>query len=507
MQYSLPLGAKPQKYIGTKVTFALVFFFFLPLFLAFFIVLAPGLSLFLLRYIALIAFVLLVFKLTAGKGPWAVRLAFSAILGQAILNYGFSNIAIGPITFAEGAIALSLLFILPRCWSSISKIPLFWIAILAIAIPAISHLPFDLRKYGMPALRDFLSPADIIYFIAGLAVCCLGLKLNLWEDWRKRFLQFLVFGGFIYTLLTPFAKQVSNLSPVFSSYQQPVPVFGTFVTGPINVLGAILSISLLPEIFPKRKTFRTLLSILMVLLCGAGLLALQSRGFLGAVFVTLVALLLSGRTATVRNWLIGVACFIFALWMIDAYDITIEGRVSNIGLKTLVNRVASVTGKHGEEAGRRGVEQRQKWWEQSLGHWSESPSSIVIGAGYGLPLTDFSSAGTETGKGVLVREPHNSYISSLTRGGIIYLALWGMIIFIPITKAIQTLRRKDLETDDDNKLGRSLWVFCILFSLLLISINEPTFETPSLAAIYYFIAGWYSAESSNSKDDSKKKSH
>ena len=54
---------------------------------------------------------------------------------------------------------------------------------------------------------------------------------------------------------------------------------------------------------------------------------------------------------------------------------------------------------------------------------TQDPFSLLLGLGYGVPLTDFHSA-----SGAVVREPHNSYITVIARTGIVGRGLLGLVM-------------------------------------------------------------------------------
>jgi O-antigen ligase len=107
-----------------------------------------------------------------------------------------------------------------------------------------------------------------------------------------------------------------------------------------------------------------------------------------------------------------------------------------------------------------------------------------------MPLTDFVSPGGDDGRGVVVREPHNSYISSLTRGGLVYFCLWGYVILAPLWAAAKGARLKALSAEAGGQYkGVAAWSVVTMFMILAQAFSEPNFEIPSIAAMYYFVAG------------------
>ena len=65
-----------------------------------------------------------------------------------------------------------------------------------------------------------------------------------------------------------------------------------------------------------------------------------------------------------------------------------------------------------------GVGQRDRLGLKIYERMIEDPFHLLLGLGYGLPLTDFH------GSGAAVRRPRNSYITVIARTGVIGAVCW-----------------------------------------------------------------------------------
>ena len=231
-----------------------------PIFFSFFMVSSPFLGLYFLKYLFLFALILIAFKAVSPSAPWPVRLVMSMVLGQAVLNYGFSNIVVGggslQMTLAEAGGIVGLIFLLPTTMRSMMKTPAFWVCVLAMVVPFLTHLYSDFVTYRLAALRDFLSVVDLVFFLGGMAVCTYGARLGVWGRWRNRFIAIWLLSAVVYGLTAPFSTFAMSISPAFQSYQQMIPVFGHQLSSPHNLMGAVAALFAMPHIFPSGKTLR-----------------------------------------------------------------------------------------------------------------------------------------------------------------------------------------------------------------------------------------------------------
>lgn len=472
----------------------------LPLIVNFWMVSNPFLVLSVVRFIVVGVVLLAAFQFVSTDAPWFVRAIMSVVLGQAILNYGFSNMVVGSggakVTLAELSVFLGLVFLLPRTISVLRQIPAFWACVVAMLLPVAVHLHGDVQRHGMAAIRDVLSVVDLIYFIGGLSVTVYGLSQGKWVAWRNRLLTLWIIMGVLYGLLSPIAPYIRALSPGFQSYQQTVPVLGHMLTAAFNSALAVAAWFALPHVFPQRAWLRYPFVVLLTVDALITVAVAQSRNFY-AIFLGLpLVLAYFGYRKAFVSTMVGVVLLIVGLGMVELFGIKIPGRINEVTLTAMIDRAMTLSGKHGDEAGAHGVNQRLDWWAYSLDKWSASPETILFGVGYGQALTNFSSPGGDYGEGVLVREPHNSAVSSLSRGGLVYFCLWAYIVLLPFVSAAKGARRAAMSASENGYYkGVATWTVMLMGMFLLTSLSEPIFETPSIAAMYYFVAGMALVES------------
>lgn len=473
----------------------------IPVVLSYFVVMSPFMGMYFLKYAVMFILLFVAFKAVAPSAPWYIRLIMSVTLGQMIFNYGFTNIVIGfgsvKLTFAEAGAMVGMLFLIPSTLRVLSKTPAFWVCLIAMVIPPTVHLYQDFALYKMAALRDIISVLDLTFFMAGMAVCIFGVQKGVWVSWRDRFLRLWLIAAVVYGLTWPMSNFIMSISPGFQSYQQTVPVFGHQVTAPYNIIGAVVAWFAIPHIFPTGKISRNVMMVLVMVSAIVIVGMFQSRNMYVIVLILPVALAYFGYRKAFIGTIIGLCLMVLSLFLLEQYQVKIPGRISNLTLSAVANRLLSISGKHGDAEGARGVQQRLDWWGSAINKWSQSPETVVFGVGYGPALTNFSSPGGDHGEGVVVREPHNSMISSLARGGLVYFCLWAWLVFSPMYKAFMATRLPGLSDDYGGHFkGFATWALLLMFTIWISCLSEPIYETPSIAAMYYFVAGimtmeWY----------------
>ena len=115
----------------------------------------------------------------------------------------------------------------------------------------------------------------------------------------------------------------------------------------------------------------------------------------------------------------------------------------------------------------------------------ESLTSVKIflfGKGFGMPLTQFSA-----GLGIIAREPHNMYLSTFARLGIVGLLIW---IWMHIT-FFMAWRKCYKYAVANNLYEKYILLFLLIYILLSLfsSIGGSVLMYPCYAVPYYFFWG------------------
>jgi O-antigen ligase len=347
------------------------------------------------------------------------------------------------------------------------------------------HVPGQLAEYGSDAARDFLSVVDLYFVVGGALISSYLSRSSNWENFVLRFTRVWLLAATFYSLTQPFGDFLKQISPTGVGLNKSIPILGYYLSTPLTAAAGLFTLLLMRPSYLLGSSFigRSVLALL-----GAAwayfLLAGQGRGIMGAILFCVPLLFVLGYSRYSMRFSSWLLVGITAILVFPMLGVEIQGRIGSVNIDTFTNRFASVVGAGTDESGIEGVHQRADWWGKSLELWQDSTQSVVLGVGYGPALTDFVPPG-----GGVVREPHNSYISALTRGGVFYLLAWGTIVlwgFLATLKLSRMQRR--------SRSSKVVLMYALLmFVMLVVAFVEPLFETPALASIFYFWSGFFIA--------------
>lgn len=401
-----------------------------------------------------------------------------------ILNYGFMQVRVPPIE--GGGIPIGeLTLIISLATTNVLIVLLRFSKIILLApflvwwILGFYHAYWGILNYGMWALRDATHLIESLFLIIGFAFAGRPEALETFFRWLPKILAV----GSIYAIGYPFSELLKSVSPtILTGSGQFVPIFFNYTNSPV-VLLASLSYVLLFASWSHLFTIRYLFTAAFLLIFTAFLF--QSR----TIYLQILALLLFFsfyRYEVNRKLLYIITAALILLCIISELDLNIEGRLGQRVSATFIkNHFLALFGVESEGLvpAAKGVAQRIEWWSDLLKLWFEKVSSILFGLGYGLPLIDFKIENN-----VIVREPHNSYISILTRLGIFgaFVWVWIHILLINIWRKSLHLCRKN-----NWRLGENRLLFLMVYFILVwvLAIGEDAFEKPFNAIPYYFFWG------------------
>lgn len=466
----------------------------------FFVVIAPGLALLLVRYVLLILVAVFLYRLAAPLAPLWVRALFCVVLGQAILGYGFSNIAIGigpaRVTVSELVLALSLAGVAISQWPALftAGAPGF-VLLTYISLPLVLHFVPDVIKYGVIAARDALPIICTFFFFGGSAVVGTAISPEQWKNWKQRLVFLLVSGTLIYLLLYPAQSFLISHSPRAYGYQLSAPILGYFTTTNAMALAGLLAIVLVADFLsfrPGAKIKAWLLKVSFIVFA-FGVVMLQSRATYVAATASIIILALNGHKKGLYGTIFAIFIMASSIAAIEFSGIEMKGRVGQISLSTLSDQVSSISRGDQKGVGSGGTQLRLRWWRDSLERWSDSPGSMLVGIGFGEALTSFTNGSRNaSGAVAIVREPHNSYISILTRTGMLGLLPWLVFQFYLMVAVWRKFR--SMKNSGALEADYWLWLFLLFMNFQILALVEPVFESPFFAGPYFFLAGTALAE-------------
>jgi O-antigen ligase len=406
--------------------------------------------------------------------------------GYLILNTGFEMIRVPPvgagIPIGELVLVLSLCFInlfllLPRIAREVWIFPiLLWWGM------SLTRSLYDVHVGGAWSFRDASQAIESLFLIVGFWLVNSPSHIQYFLRWMRRlFLLAIPYG-----LLFPLENRLQNYSPRLPGMGTgSAHLFFQMTNTPVILIWAACWLLIERGRGRSRSPVggRDLLTGTLVAYAVA---FSQSRTIYLCVLLVGVMLFLT-RSRLATRWTALLLLGVVMIGAVSVSGIQIKGRLGKkISLDFIVSHFEAITGKASSEetvGAAEGVPQRIGWWRAIYKKMIRSPQKIVFGLGYGIPLTDYS-----IGNGILVREPHNSFVSVIARLGVSGMLVWLLMqgsLYISWWRIYRFCGRMEWFEDRQNLL------LLLLFNILVVitAIGEDGFEKPFYAIPYYLFFG------------------
>ena len=406
------------------------------------------------------------------------------LAGYFVLSYPFMQLRIPPTGFGVplGELALAGILVtlnVPRLLSRIGTV-VFLPPLLLWWGWGFIRLTFDAAREGAWAFRDGTQLIESLYLIVGFAVVVTTDEVLKLSRWVRRIIAAACLYGFLFV----FQWDLIAISPTLSGgSDQPIAIIGTFATtGTVMLLAAFMCMAE-PVRTRRQKYFLTLVGGFLI---SYAVLVLQMRTtYIQLLCLTGFLLLVRPRALGRLGSAFPVFCVLLAL--IGAFDLRIAGRLSSeIGWSFIYDHLQAIfgigtKGSIGEAAS--GVSLRFGWWLRLYDALTSDIVTFASGLGFGVALTDFRDT-----LGVLAREPHNSVISVIARGGVVGGFCWLWIQFDLFRVAYQAYRgARRLGWHEEAQFILLVMAFAVL--TLASCFGEDVMEKPYNAIPYYALWG------------------
>lgn len=398
-----------------------------------------------------------------------------------ILNIGFEMLRIPPvgpgIPIGELVLALCLCLMTTRVILPLMGREVFLLPILVWWGLSLSRALVDAKGAGIWSFRDASQEIESLYLIVGFWLANTEMNLRYFFRWIRRVLIV----GAAYGLLYPVSTTLQEYSPHISGIGSgTTPILFSMTDAPTIMLWCAAWI-----LFDRPRGTRMSRDLLAGLLIAVAVAFGQSRSTYLQLLVLGIVLLLVKRKAAVK-WGLTLVLGGLIIWTISISGLDLKGRTGkSISLDFIAKHFESISGTGGGEeveSAAGGVPQRIGWWKHIIAQLESSPSKMIFGLGYGMPLTTFQGATAVT------REPHNSYISVIGRLGISGISMWVLMqssLYLAWWRSYKLCKRMQWTADQVNLL--LLVLFCIM--TLVEAVGEPAMEVPFYAIPYYFFFG------------------
>jgi O-antigen ligase/polysaccharide polymerase Wzy-like membrane protein len=398
-----------------------------------------------------------------------------------ILNWFFMLVRFPPVggggvPFGE----ILLIFWFCCLFKDIRWLPLFANSI--IFVPFLIWWTFGITKalmavpeHGMWALRDANHVIESLFVWVGFAFASSPGTIDRLFVW----LRYVLALGLLYAFTYPWREPLAAISPgIVAASGMVIKMFSppTYATTAILIIWEVTR--RLIGGYKKSVLTSTLLLAYTIGIFQARTIYLQVI----AVFLMLAW----HRPKAFKNMALAMGAGLFAIILFTQSGIEIKGRNGEIiSSDYIISHFIAIAGveNKGVQVGAEGNDLRLGWWKQIFDKLLSSQTNLLFGLGYGIPLVDFRGWDD-----VVVREPHNSFISVCGRLGLtgVILIIW---IHIHLVRAWFTAYK--LCGEQGYRLGRDrLFMFMVFFVMIWVySLGEDAFEKPYATIPYYFFWG------------------
>lgn len=400
-----------------------------------------------------------------------------------VLNVGFvgvrfpptgAGIPIGELILVVSLLMMNFTVVAPRMAREVWLFPMlvWWGYCLPRAL-------FDIRVGGAFALRDASQEIESLFLFVGFWLVNSATRIRYFFTWLRKIMA--VIG--IYGLFFPVRHQLTALSPTIPGMNGSERAMFFEMVGT-----ATLCIWVATWLMMEGRNGKSGSTIRYVQagFLAAYVIALTQERSVYIQVLAMVLILLVVRRQLAGRW---IAMILMAILLIGAVSVTglnLRGREEKVSLTFLVQHLESTTGE--SEGGKTrgaaaGVGQRERWWNHIYTKMHETRTKMVLGLGFGMPLTDFGA-----GSATPVREPHDSYMSVFARLGILGILLWVMMqaaLYRAWWQGHKLCARMGWIRDQNNLMLIMLYGV----SMLLLAIAEDAFEKPYMAIPYYLFFG------------------
>jgi len=406
--------------------------------------------------------------------------------GYVVLNYVFIQLRVPPSGFGVPLGELFLIFVLcttntPVVLARMGSVVNLWPFMIWWAF-GLSRVIVDGIAHGMFAFRDATQMIESLYVLVGFTIAGHQETVERLSKWLPAMLVV----AFIYALGIPFEAELTAISPTIpGASKQPIPILTSFPTRTILMWFALYCFIAATRNDQRRNLWMIVGSFAIAFI----FFVVQARtSYLQLIGVA--AILLIFRRQSLGKMTLALPAFALALAIIDAFDLRIAGRLTGqVSLSFFTDHIASIFGQGagkggGIAAAAEGVPLRISWWTDLYRRLTSDGVTLLTGLGYGIPLTNFTDP-----FGVTTREPHNSYISVVSRVGLIGFGAWAWMqveLFRAWLRSYRQCHRLGMKDAED----LMLMIFGLAALLLIEAFGEDAMEKPYNTILLYGLWGF-----------------
>lgn len=398
-------------------------------------------------------------------------------IGYIVGNRGFAQISLSnqlPLLPAEIALLIAGgLLVFQSAWRH--ELPLrrdpLNVAILAWMIIGSQRIVFDVRIFGIMALRDFA----LVYYAAFFY---LGQDLARDARSTRFYLNVLTFScALVLPIFLLFERFPDFFFNVLSLRGNPIIFFKGDLVGTFVAAGSVL-------FFLRFESGRAWWNAALSLVLAGAVVALNNRASMLALFVAAAWLLIRGRWrffVTLASS--GVVATILILAVASALRISWE-KTPVFGIYERIVSIADPTGQRtyrGSDTYYKGDNNlyRAVWWSAVFDETVEGNPYLGLGFGHDLAARFVREYYPENSDEFNVRSPHNVLLSIFARMGAI-----GLLAFVTI---IALIALHSWRAIPDSPAAAAPW--CVVWAMLVSACLGVVLEGPMGAVVFWTTLG------------------
>ena len=412
--------------------------------------------------------------------PNKIYITIILIYGNLFLGWSFQNLTISGIPINEIVLILLLISInVPRVLNELRIVVNIFPFILWL-LYGLFLIFFGFIQHGIWALRDGSHVIDSFFLIIGFFL--VSYKKN--YDYFFTHIRKFALVGLLYILLLPFSESIQNFIPKVSGvsgYNVGKSLFNYSSMSAIWIwLAFYTSIN-----YTKIKDSFLYTKIIPFLFLIVPIILFQQRSTYISIIGIMFFLMIFTKEKLTNKFLVFFLIFVIFIFIFSTINFEIEGRISNFSLGFLMEHIMSTFGYASERtlSSTGTVDQRLLWLIEVIDNSFNSMTRFIFGNGFGEPLIEFGAT-----EGVIVREPHNAFLSIYGKMGLFGFIIW-MWMHVSFFNAWRYCYRYTnlFNKIDEKKNLLGLIIFIIV--TLISGFTNSMFEQTWTCSVYYLLWG------------------
>jgi hypothetical protein len=408
------------------------------------------------------------------KNTFLFNIFFLILFSNLFFGWGFQilNIASIPINYI---VLIFFLLILPLRENIIKLSIIGFTSIFSIFILFNSvKLIFSISNYGIISIRDASFFIDSLFILISFSFFSQSDNLHKIKKIFDIFFVALIFYIFVWMYEDFFLK----FSPIVTSPTgNQTNIFFNFSTL------AFLSMwfSFYKIIIKEDKNNNFFNNVIFIFLILFSIIIFQRRFIYIAIICIFIASIILNKTLSIRYFSYFLLGFLF-ISTFSFFGISFEGKLSRVtNIMFFIDHLGSAIPGYKYEneifdTTRGTVQTRMFFWQELIRNLTSTPYNLFFGKSFGLPLVNFIGQG-----GIVIREPHNMYLSIFGRGGLI-----GLFIYIILNIKLINIFFKSYTQSKSDK--NSLFFKIILFiGIYILSMYNMGISDSILTNSYFSI--------------------